>query len=339
MPAMEAIQTVERLPSMRQGQEGLAALALVREELALVEQKMRSLGDVGFAPLAEAFLKILESGGKRLRPAVTILSARFYPCPLEPLISLAAAVETLHTATLVHDDVIDNALLRRGTPTLNASWSHGTTILAGDYLFARAASFAAEAANVRLMHIFARTLMIIVDGELRQLFSLRNWQQPREEYYRRIFAKTASLFSAACESGAVLSGAPEPHVQALKDYGYHLGMAFQIMDDILDFTGDDAALGKPVGNDLRQGTLTLPAFYYLQAHPEAAASLEAELRSGDGGVERVVALIRNSPAIERAHEEARHFADQAKASLMPLPDNPYRQAMASLADFAVAREK
>lgn len=339
MPAVEATQTVECSPSTKSNQDGLAALELVREELALVEQKMRSLSDVEFAPLAEAFLKILGSGGKRLRPAVTILSARFHPCPLEPLIALAAAVETLHTATLVHDDVIDNALLRRGAPTLNASWSHGTTILAGDYLFARAASLAAEAANVRLMGIFAKTLMTIVDGELRQLFSLRNWQQPREEYYRRIFAKTASLFSAACESGAVLSGAPEPHVQALKDYGYHLGMAFQIMDDILDFTGDDAALGKPVGNDLRQGTLTLPVFYYLQSHPEAAASLEAELRSGDGGVARVITLIRNSPAIECAHEEAQRFAAQAKASLAPLPDNPYRQALASLADFAVARER
>ena len=337
MPAIGEVQTFDRPVSLRRGHVELPALELVRDELALVEAKMRDMSDVEFAPLAEAFLKILDSGGKRLRPAVTILSARFYPCPLEPLIALAASVETLHTATLVHDDVIDNALLRRGMPTLNASWSHGTTILAGDYLFARAASFAADAANVRLMRIFAQTIRTIAEGEIRQFFALRNWKQPREEYYQRIFAKTASLFSAACESGAVLSGAPEPHIQALKNYGYHLGMAFQIVDDVLDFTGDNAALGKPAGNDLRQGTLTLPVFYYLQSYPDAADSLERELRSDDG-VERVVMRIRDSQAIALSVGEARNFAAQAQASLAPLPDNPYRQALASLTDFAVTRE-
>ncbi|MCC7354782.1 MAG: polyprenyl synthetase family protein, partial [Anaerolineae bacterium] len=202
----------------------------------------------------------------------------------------------------------------------------------------RAASFAADAANVRLMRIFAQTIRTIAGGEIRQFFASRNWKHPREDYYQRIFAKTASLFSAACQSGAILSGAPEPHIQTLKDYGYHLGMAFQIMDDVLDFTSDNAALGKPVGNDLRQGTLTLPVFYYLQSHPEAATFLEKELQNGDG-VERTVMRIRASQAITLSLEEARGFTAQAKASLASLPDTPYRQALASLAEFAVERER
>lgn len=207
------------------------ALELIADDLKQVDAKMQATGEV-FMPLASAINLLLSSGGKRLRPALALLASKLYPA-VEPerVVSLAAAVEMLHSATLVHDDVIDGSLLRRGQATLNASWSQGATILAGDFVFARAAYFAAETDSIRVMKIFSQTLMTIVEGELRQLYALRNWSQPKDAYYQRIYGKTAALFAAATESAAVLGGAPEAEIALLRDYGYHVGMAFQIMDE------------------------------------------------------------------------------------------------------------
>ena len=342
--------------------EQLAILDLVHDDLNRVEQKMRAMGGEAYGPLAEAFLHLLGSGGKRLRPALALVSYRFFYEPAsEKTIALAAAVETLHNATLVHDDLIDGALLRRGSTTLNAIWGRGATVLAGDYLFARSAGLAAESENVRVVQLFAETLRIICDGELQQLFSTGQWRQPVDTYYKRIFAKTASLFAAATRSAAILADAPADMEQALYDYGYHLGMAFQIVDDILDFTGDEAVLGKPVGSDLRQGIITLPFFYYLQTHPSPdalLAELEKYKQNGNHGnaggapisaalpategrpdpMAGVIASVRTSEAIQQAAAEARDFAAKAKADLLTLPDGECRQAMDELADFVVARQ-
>jgi octaprenyl-diphosphate synthase len=318
----------------------LAALDLVRDELKMVEEMMHSRLAQAFPPVAQALNGLLFRGGKRLRPAITLLAAKFHPCDMRVILPVATAAETLHTATLIHDDVIDGALLRRGQPTLNASWSHGATVLAGDYLFAHSADFAAESGNLRVIRLFSRTLMIICDGELRQLFSTFDWQQPKEEYYRRIFAKTASLFQTAAEAGAILSNAPEEHIQALSTYGYSFGMAFQIVDDILDFIGDEAVMGKPAGSDLRQGTLTLPVFYFLQSDPRAPElrRLMEEARiNGRESVEKAVELIRSSGAIEAARAEAQQFIAQAKNALAILPSVPARDALVSLADFVLER--
>jgi len=316
-------------------------LELVRDDLHRVEDKMHSIGAGAYAPLAEAFLALLSSGGKRLRPALALAAYRFFTGPAsDKAVAVAAAIETLHNATLVHDDLIDNALVRRGITTLNAVWNKGATVLAGDYLFARAAGFAAETENVRVIQLFAETLRIIVDGELRQLFSSRQWNQAREAYYPRIFAKTASLFAAATRSGAILGGATAQQEQALYDYGYHFGMAFQIVDDILDYAGDEATLGKPVGGDLRQGIVTLPFFYYLQsqADPQCViAQLEQDSNGKGRGVAAVISAVRASDAIQRALEEARGFAQQAKADLDCLPPGPFQVALRDLADSALAR--
>ncbi len=319
----------------------LAILDLVRDDLQQVEQKMRSMGEQAYGPLAEAFLHLISSGGKRLRPALALAAyALFADQASEKAIALAAAVETLHNATLVHDDLIDGSLLRRGSVTLNATWGKGATVLAGDYLFARAAGFAAETENLRVVQLFADTLRIICEGELRQLFSSRQWRQARTAYYPRIFAKTASLFASATRSGAILGHASAEQEQALHDYGYHLGMAFQIVDDILDYAGDETVLGKPVGGDLRQGIVTLPFFYFLQSHPapeEVLARLEAGDRAGNG-VADVVAQVRASAAISQAMDEARDFAARAKADLASVPEGAYRTALHDLADFVVARD-
>ncbi len=317
-------------------------LTLVADDLARVEAKMRAAEDGMLPELAEAFLSLITSGGKRLRPALALMAARFFPHAREQAIALAAAVETLHTATLVHDDVIDNAFIRRGSPTLNAVWTSGATVLAGDYLFARAAGFAAETGHVGVIKLFARTLGIICEGELRQLSALRRWDQPRDAYYQRIYAKTASLFAAATEGGALLGTSDTTAVHALRDYGHYLGMAFQIIDDILDFTSTEAVLGKPAGSDLRQGTVTLPVFYYFQALSEPALvqrQLEEAWQANGSAMSTLVSQIALSPAIAQAYAEAASFIDRAKAALDPLPDDENRAALVELADMTLTRHR
>jgi geranylgeranyl pyrophosphate synthase len=315
----------------------ISILDLVHDELQRVEQKMREASQVEYEHLATVLDDILKSGGKRLRPALVLLSCKFYPADPEKAISLAASVEMLHTATLVHDDMIDNSLIRRGNPTLNATWNSGPTVLAGDFLFALAAGLAAETENVRVMSIFAQSLMTICRGELRQIFNSRGHVPTREEYYQRIYSKTASLFAASTEAGAVLSGAPEPEVQVLREYGRTLGMAFQIVDDVLDFVGDERELGKPVGSDLRQGIVTLPALYFHEIHPADDALIKVLDDPREEEVRAVVAAIKEAGAVESALDEARTFAQRSQESLQMLPPNEYRQAMLDLADYVVER--
>jgi geranylgeranyl pyrophosphate synthase len=233
--------------------------------------------------------------------------------------------------------MVDNSLVRRGNPTLNATWNRGATVLAGDFLFALAASLAAEAENVRVMSIFAQGLMTICSGELRQIFNSQGRLPTREEYGQRIYSKTASLFAASAEAGAVLSGAPEPEIQALREYGRTLGMAFQIVDDVLDFVGDERELGKPVGSDLRQGIVTLPVLYFHEMHPADDALIKVLNDPREEEVRAVIAAIRESGAVRSALDEARTFAQRSREVLQTLPHNEYRQAMLDLADYVVER--
>jgi len=325
----------------------------VRNGLQQVEAKMKTVDSAVFAPLAHAFLDLIGSGGKRLRPALALMAAEFNGSwqgkpEYERVIALAASVEMLHTATLVHDDVIDGALLRRGAPTLNAVWSGGSTVLSGNYMFGSSARFSAETQNIRVIHNFSETIKIIVDGELRQLLDRNNYQQEKNAYYQRIYAKTASLFCAATEGAAILSGLPETAIRQLREYGYNFGMAFQIIDDILDFTGNEATLGKPAGSDLRQGTLTVPFFYFLRSHPDPealVAQLEEKHAQAEFGApqiwqQTVAELVRDvcaSDAIEAARQEARSFLSRAQGNLVSLPDNVYKQSMLRLCDFVVQR--
>jgi geranylgeranyl pyrophosphate synthase len=328
-------------------------LAPVRPGLKQVEAKLKAVDSSLFGPLATAFVSLIGSGGKRLRPALALLAAEIGASwqgnpQYSRAIALAASIEMLHTATLVHDDVIDGALLRRGAPTLNATWSGGSTVLAGNYLFGAAARFSAETQTMRVINLFSDTLRTIVDGELHQLEDRYNFSQDKANYYERIYAKTASLFCAATEGAAVLAGLPAERVQDLRDYGYNLGMAFQIVDDILDFTGNESSLGKPAGSDLHQGTLTLPFFYFVQLQPDPAAlfaRLHAAQLCADGGdaaawsseVNRLVGELRASGAIEAARSEARVFLARAAHNLAALPDNVYRRSMLGLCDFVVQR--
>jgi len=298
--------------------------------------------NVSYPPLAQNIEALITSEGKRLRPALAILASKFHPADQDKVISLAASVEMLHTATLVHDDLIDNASTRRGLPTLNTSWPTATVVLVGDHIFARSAALAARTGNPRVVSIFARTLMTICDGELRQIFGAYGWPQRLEDYYHRIYAKTASLFAASTEAGAVLSGAPEEEIQALRSYGEYLGTAFQIVDDVLDFVGDEKKMGKPTGSDLRQGTVTLPVFYYVQEHSEEGLLVKALQGNGEEreeAIRMIVEKVKNSSAIGHSLDKAREFAEKAKASLSLLPDNLYRQIMLDVADYVIERQK
>jgi len=300
---------------------------------------MRAQADGHHPELRAALHHLLGAGGKRIRPTLVLLTGNMLGADPDKLITLAAAVELLHTATLVHDDLIDGALLRRGNPTLNARWSPASTVLTGDFIFARAAKLAAETDCLPLMRLFAETLAIIVNGELTQLFSSRDIAN-RENYNQRIFAKTASLFEMSARGAAMISPVDEATVETMQDYGYQVGMAFQIVDDILDFNGEQAEVGKPVGSDLLQGLITLPTLHYIEDHPDdpnIRPLLEGNYSVGQKQMNRLVQSIRKSDAISRSMNEAQKYVAEAVRALTDMPVGTERQALEDLARYIVDR--
>lgn len=311
----------------------------VQEEMRQVEELMRAQADGHHPELRAALHHLLGAGGKRIRPTLVLLTGNMLGADPDKLITLAAAVELLHTATLVHDDLIDGALLRRGNPTLNARWSPASTVLTGDFIFARAAKLAAETDCLPLMRLFAETLAIIVNGELTQLFSSRDIAN-RENYNQRIFAKTASLFEMSARGAAMISPVDEATVETMQDYGYQVGMAFQIVDDILDFNGEQAEVGKPVGSDLLQGLITLPTLHYIEDHPDdpnIRPLLEGNYSVGQKQMNRLVQSIRKSDAISRSMNEAEKYVAQAVRALADMPAGTECQALEDLARYIVDR--
>jgi geranylgeranyl pyrophosphate synthase len=255
------------------------------------------------------------------------------------LVTLAAAIELLHTATLVHDDLIDGALLRRGIATLNAQWSPAATVLTGDFIFARAARLAAETESVAVVSLFSETLATIVSGEITQMYTSRGLAS-RENYDKRIYAKTASLFVLATVAAALLSPVDDKAIEAVRSFGYSIGMAFQIVDDILDFTGEQATVGKPVASDLRQGLVTLPALYYLESYPNDPdmAVVLGDNHASEPVMERLVASIRQSGAIQRAMNDAQNYVERGLEVLCRFDENTSRNALESLARYFVSRQ-
>jgi len=314
-------------------------LSLVEEDIHAVENLMQQQAD-GYNPdVGAALSHLLSSGGKRMRPSVTLLVGKMLGSDRQRLVTLSAAIELLHTATLVHDDLIDGALLRRGITTLNAKWSPGATVLTGDFLFACAAKLAADTESVAVMKIFANTLKVIVDGEVAQMFASR-CQVNRAAYDQRIYAKTASLFETSARSAAIISPIGENYSEDIARYGYNIGMAFQIVDDILDFTGEQATMGKPVGSDLRQGLVTLPVIFYASEYPEDPAAqmlLDGRCIPEEREINRLVNEVRTGKGIESAMNEAKVYVDKAIAILQRMPASPERQALEEIARYIVAR--
>lgn len=312
----------------------------IQDQLKFIEQRIRDqAGDGQHPDLRSALEHLLAAGGKRIRPTLGLLVGNMLGAPEEKLITLGASVELLHTATLVHDDLIDGALLRRGMPTLNARWSPAATVLTGDFLFARAAKLAAETDYLPLMKLFSETLATIVNGELTQMFSARGVIE-RDNYYERIYAKTASLFEMSALAASMVATEDENVRESMRIFGYEVGMAFQIVDDILDFTGEQSAVGKPIGSDLLNGLITLPAIYYAEEHPD-----DDDILSLPGGgwketerVQRIVDNIRKNAAIEKAMEEARQAVGRAIIALEDAPAVPEKEALEGLAKFIVDRK-
>jgi len=314
-------------------------LSPVTEEIKLVEERMRTQADDSHPDLRAALEHLLVAGGKRIRPTLGLLVGNMLGAPLEKLITLGAAVELLHTATLVHDDLIDGSLLRRGMATLNARWSPPATVLTGDFLFARAAISAAETDHLPLMKLFSETLATIVNGELTQMFSSRGLIS-RDNYNKRIYAKTASLFEMTSRAAAMVSPVDETVTEAMRDFGYQIGMAFQIVDDILDFNGEQAAVGKPLGSDLHNGLVTLPGIYYAEANPSDpdVLSLPNGGWTNSENMIRLVDHIRASDATKKAMLEAEQHIDRALARLDAMEPCAEREALENLAKYIVDRK-
>lgn len=282
---------------------------------------------------------LVEAGGKRLRPMLTLAAARLcgYEGPFH--IHLAATVEFIHTATLLHDDVVDESEKRRGRPTANLLWDNQSSVLVGDYLFARSFQLMVETGSLRVLDILANASATIAEGEVLQLTAARNLETTEETYLRVVRGKTAALFSAATEVGGVIAGAPEAQVRALRDYGDALGIAFQIVDDLLDY--GDTATGKNAGDDFREGKLTLPVIRAL-AHADADerdfwARTIGKGRVEEGDLAQAQAILARHGALDQTRQEALDWAARARDALADLPEAPLRDMLRDLADYVVAR--
>ncbi len=311
----------------------------VRAELAQVGVMLNEMSNgSGYEDYSDMLRRLLSHRGKQIRPTLTLLASKFHPHDAKLSILMATAVELLHIATLVHDDTVDEAEFRRGRPTVSSLWGRNVAVLLGDYVFAKSATYVCDTGNVRVMRRFAETIMALSAGELREYLTSYDAGQTLEQYESRISDKTASLFQTASEAGAVLSGAPEEEIDALSSYGWNLGMAFQVADDILDFEGSEETVGKPLRNDLRHGVMTLPAILLARERPNDGAIQAAfDQRNDDGKLRDAVQLIQGSPAIKQAQAVAQDYCDRARSALDTFPDVPAKASLLKLCDYAIHR--
>ena len=311
----------------------------IADDLPRVEAALSAVKQVEYEPLARMLAHVLAGEGKRLRPALALLAGKFGDYDLASLVPLAASIELLHTATLVHDDVIDEAPTRRGRETANTLFGNAASVMLGDFMFAHAADFIASTGNVRLVRLFSKTIMSIATGELQQDISAFDYSKGVRDYFARIAGKTASLFGTACEGGAIAAGCPEPWVDALREYGFNLGMAFQIVDDILDFTGDEAVMGKPVGSDLLAGTLTLPSLLLVErsAANNPVRRLFVSRRDRPRRLAEALEAIRAAGVLQDAEAVARDFMGRGLDAIAPLPDGEAKGALFDLSEYLITR--
>lgn len=301
----------------------------------LIIAKLHS--DVGLVENIGHYL--VEAGGKRLRPLMVLLTANALGYREKQHLDLAAIIEFIHTATLLHDDVVDMSNLRRGRPTANAQWGNAPSVLVGDFLYSRAFQMMVAIGNMEIMKILSNATNVISEGEVQQLANAKNPDLGEAEYLQVIDKKTAVLFAAACEVAAVLSGASDAQRQAVKAYGHHVGMAFQLVDDALDYTGDAATLGKNVGDDLAEGKATLPLIHAMRNCAPAQAELIANaIRHGDASeLDAILALVQETGAIRYTLDSAKAEVKAALAQTETLPAGAYSKAMIEVAEFALAR--
>ncbi|MEO5332514.1 MAG: polyprenyl synthetase family protein [Magnetococcus sp. YQC-5] len=285
---------------------------------------------------------IISSGGKRLRPVLTLLAARLFKYSGSDDALLAAVVEFIHTATLLHDDVVDRSDTRRGRATANSVWGSKAPVLVGDYLFSRSFQILVGHGNLKVLKIIADACAVISEGEVMQLVATNDLSTTEERYLEVVARKTATLFASAAQLGAVLNHRPEAEEQSLARYGLLLGNAYQVVDDALDYAASNEVLGKSVGDDFQEGKITLPVIHAYRHGTEEEknfwrACLERKEPPADG-LQRAIHLVRERGSLDYAMQRAKQFAHEAKMQLIGLPDTPEREAMAMLADFSVERD-
>ncbi|MFY0646920.1 polyprenyl synthetase family protein [Sulfitobacter geojensis] len=316
--------------------------AYLTEDMAAVSTLIRERMASKHAPrIPEVTAHLVEAGGKRLRPMLTLSAARMcgYAGPYH--VHLAATVEFIHTATLLHDDVVDESEQRRGRPTANLLWDNQSSVLVGDYLFARSFQLMTEPGSMQVMQILSNAAATIAEGEVLQLTAARNLATDESVYLQVVRGKTAALFSAATQVGGVIADAPDTHVQALYDYGDALGIAFQIVDDLLDYQGDTGATGKNIGDDFRERKLTLPVIKAVaKADAEERAFWVRTIEKGrqeDGDLEHALSLLTKHDTLSATKRDALAWAEKAKNALAVLPDHDVKDMLGDIADYVVSR--
>lgn len=332
-----AIEPIEKSDKILQDIRSLLA-----DELAAVDEFIKN-ELYSTVPLTEAVTQhIFKSGGKRLRPLLVILAAN--ACNITklshaPHYALATVIEFVHTATLLHDDVVDNSNLRRGKKTANAIWNNQTSVLVGDFLYSRAFQILAKQNQPQIMRVLSETTNAIAEGEVRQLMNQHDPDLTETNYFRVITEKTAKLFSAAAEIGAILSNAPPKQQTAMAEYGLYIGIAFQIIDDLLDYDASIEQTGKNIGGDLAEGKVTLPIIYALQASDKTQANyIRNVFENGDiSALENIISILTTTQALEKTKATAIDYAKRAEKTLAHIPESVYRQAMLNLLAFAVKR--
>jgi geranylgeranyl pyrophosphate synthase len=318
--------------------------ASIESELELVDTLFKERAASGLDMLNSASMHVLGSPGKRLRTALTLLSGKLKHYRLDKLLFLSVAFEMVHLATLIHDDIVDKASTRRGNPTVNALWGDSIAILLGDYYFAKTAGLIADIEDSRIDHLFSDTVATVCEGTILELMSAGQASLSLQSYYEKVSHKTACLIAACCKGGAILSGASEKEIMQMQTYGLNLGIAFQIIDDILDYTEDQSTIGKPAGNDLRQGLVTLPLIYALQECPHNGQHQQVqrvlnEKDHEEQDVREIIDWVVSGNNIAHSRQDAYTYAEQARTALFGFPASSEREIMDELIDFVVQRTR
>ena len=315
----------------------------IQQDLDVVDHTFQQYASSKLDILNAAGAYALSSPGKRLRTALTLLSGKLTNYRFEKLLLVSVALEMVHLASLIHDDIIDHAHTRRGIPTVNARWGEPVAILLGDYLFARSAGIIADLNDTRVIHLFSDTVAAICEGTIQETLSAGHLDLSVDAYMNRIAGKTASLMAAACKGGAIVSDATPEQANALSEFGLNLGIAFQIVDDILDYTGAEETVGKPIGNDLQQGLITLPLIYALQAqnngHSDEIHQLLTSREVDHDHLSAIIRWVAEGPGIQAALTEAQRFTDAARKALHLFPPSQDRARLDDLTSFVLARNR
>ncbi len=317
--------------------------ASIQNDLEQVDAMFEERATSGLDILNSASMHALGSPGKRLRTALTLLSGKMKSYRFDKLLPLSVAFEMVHLATLIHDDIVDNATTRRGKPTVNALWGNSIAILLGDYYFAKTAGLIADINDSRIDRLFSDTVATVCEGTIMEMMTTRQIDLSVESYYEKISRKTACLLAACCKGGATVSQASEQEIGLLYDYGMNLGIAFQIIDDILDYTQDQVAIGKPAGNDLRQGMVTLPLIYALQAqrHDGIYQRVQGILNgaSREEDILTVIHWVSEGQGVKLSLADAYRYAHKARETLYQFPPSHERDVLDELIEFVVLRKR